>query len=206
MPERLNKLAEILYIPQILTAIGNNITQIILIPHRDLHLLPLESLFYQTLEAKGNLPAITRLPSAEIGINLHPLQLTAEKQLLNVFGSADELWFPEMEFALIAQLYHPHLTSIPSDSATKQQITAAIPAGTNCFHFTGHGYHNLDSPTESALELTNKERLTLQEIFKLNFQGYHLWRACPMVSPSGSGITIALLSLETKIRKPRQKH
>ncbi len=190
MPERLNQLAEILHIRQILTAVGNNITQIILIPHRDLHLLPLESLFYQTLEANDNLPAITRLPSAQIGINLQPLQLTAEKQLLNVFGSADELWFPEMEFALIAQLYHPHLTSIPSHNATKQQITAAIPAGTNCFHFTGHGYHNLDSPTESALELTNQERLTLQEIFKLNFQGYHLvsLSACETGITSKQGI------------------
>ncbi|MCL1471767.1 CHAT domain-containing protein, partial [Argonema antarcticum] len=64
MADRLDELGKILDVDGILNKIGDDITHLILIPHRDLHLLPLHYL----LREKDF--TITYLPSLKVGIDL----------------------------------------------------------------------------------------------------------------------------------------
>jgi CHAT domain-containing protein len=73
MTAQLQKLADILKIPEICTHL-TNIQHLILIPHRDLHLLPLDALFQPPFAAllqdteREQIRTISRLPSAQIAI------------------------------------------------------------------------------------------------------------------------------------------
>lgn len=94
MKARLRKLSEILDIPRILTEL-DGIEQLILIPHRDLHLLPLNYLFPERF-------TITYLPSTQIGIYLQqskpkPIGAIDDLPLLNV----EQLGSPPLIFAFI---------------------------------------------------------------------------------------------------------
>ena len=80
MRGRLNLLAEILEIEAILPHL-QGIEQLILIPHRQLHLLPLHYLFNIVAQQQF---AISYLPSARIGIDLKRQATSPANNLLNV--------------------------------------------------------------------------------------------------------------------------
>ncbi|MGA9381398.1 MAG: CHAT domain-containing tetratricopeptide repeat protein, partial [Phormidium sp.] len=171
MADRLDELGNILDIEPILKKIGDEITHLILIPHRDLHLLPLHYL----LREKGF--TITYLPSLKVGIELQNRQYhNSPAQLLSIEHpeTQEPLLFAEIDAALIANFYsHPTPTRIIGADATKNQVVEAMKKGADIFHFTGHGEHDLNFPTNSALALTD-ERLTLREIFDLPIPNYYL--------------------------------
>jgi CHAT domain-containing protein/tetratricopeptide (TPR) repeat protein len=171
MADRLDDLGNILDIEPILKKIGDEITHLILIPHRDLHLLPLHYLFRE----KGF--TITYLPSLKVGIELQNRQYNnSPAQLLSIEHpeTQEPLLFAEIDAALIANFYsHPTPTRISGADATKNKVVAAMKNGADIFHFTGHGEHDLNSPINSALALTD-ERLTLREIFDLPLPNYYL--------------------------------
>ena len=50
----------------------------------------------------------------------------------------------------------------------------ALETRTGCFHFTGHAYHDLEQPLQSALALADEDLLTLADLFQLNLQRYRL--------------------------------
>jgi len=179
MVGRLDELGKILDVEGILNKIGDDITELILIPHRDLHLLPLHYLWRE----KGL--TISYLPSLKVGIDLatNKLALHPAAKLLNV-ESPSHLLFAETESQLINLIYE-NSTYIKINEVTKNRVIAALENSAHIFHFTGHGKHNLQQPLESALELANKEMLTLQDILKLNLQSYQL--AC--LSACETGIT-----------------
>ncbi|MCL1463620.1 CHAT domain-containing protein [Argonema galeatum] len=177
MADRLDKLGKILNVEGILNKIGDDITQLILIPHRDLHLLPLHYLWREKDFT------ITYLPSLQIGIDLRTDTPSTPTKLLSI-ESPSRLEYAETESQIIAQLYD-NPTCIKSSKATKNTVIAAFSNSADIFHFTGHGEHNIHQPLESALELANKEMLTLQDIFQLNLKGYQL--AC--LSACETGLT-----------------
>lgn len=159
MEERLNELAGILKIETLLTHL-TGITQLILIPHRDLHLLPLEYLF------RGKGFTLTRLPSAQVGIQLAKSGNAGEFPLLNVEQVGNPpLQFSYIESSVISLLYPNHLRL--GENATPAQVIERLQKDAGAFHFTGHGEHNLDSPLESALIFNCGESLTLRDIFAL---------------------------------------
>uniref|UniRef100_UPI0030D87E1D tetratricopeptide repeat protein n=2 Tax=Argonema antarcticum TaxID=2942763 RepID=UPI0030D87E1D len=181
MADRLDELGNILDVEGILNKIGDDITHLILIPHRDLHLLPLHYLWREKDFT------ITYLPSLKVGIDLSaspfPVAKSTPTKLLSI-ESPSRLEYAETESQIIAQLYD-NLTWIKSGKATKNTVIAAFSNSADIFHFTGHGEHNIHQPLESALELANKEMLTLQDIFQLNLKGYQL--AC--LSACETGLT-----------------
>jgi CHAT domain-containing protein len=59
-------------------------------------------------------------------------------------------------------------------AATKEAVTWALEAGEGVFHFTGHGYHDIDTPAKSFLELANGEQLSLKDIFDSELPSYYL--------------------------------
>ena len=165
MTSQLQKLADILKIPEICTHL-TNIQHLILIPHRDLHLLPLHFLF------SDNLFTITYLPSIQVGIDRLDRQPSHSMSLLLV-ESPDPLLFAEIEAPAIAN-FHLNCNTISSSQATTDNLKEALQQAADIFHFTGHAHHNTKQPSQSALILKNKQPLTSQEIAKFDLKSYYL--------------------------------
>jgi CHAT domain-containing protein len=162
MPKRLEKLAEILNIEGLLPHI-QGVSQLILIPHRDLHLLPLHALFPDDF-------TITYLPSIKVGLDRKTPK--PNTSLLSVENPTNDLRFAPLESELICKLY-PKNQRLTKSAATKTAVKTALSQGFGIFHFAGHSEHNLNQPAQSALILANKERLTLKDILELDLSHYN---------------------------------
>ena len=170
LANQLNELRTYLNITDLLDYLGD-IQQLILIPHRDLHLLPLNYLFRDC-----NFPT-TILPSAKLGRQLQqlPPHNNQSPSLLSIEHPQTEqpLLFAEVESAFITYLHQP-ATRLAGEAATKENVIAEMKESSDIFHFTGHGEHNLTEPRNSALATANNERLTWKELFDLNLPKYYL--------------------------------
>ncbi|MEH1829203.1 MAG: tetratricopeptide repeat protein [Nostoc sp.] len=200
MPRKLEELKNILDISAIQEEL-NGITNLILIPHRDLHRLPLHAIFADNF-------TITYLPSAQIGITLQSLKQTnlraiGELSLLSV-EHPDSEGFPilphaEIESAAITQLFqNPTPKRISGEAATNTTLKAALKDRYSIFHFTGHSTYNFHNPQQSALALSGKELLTLEEIFHIeNLRGYQLvsLSSCETAITSNQTITAEYVGL-----------
>ena len=183
--QSLKTLKNLLSIPEIETKLAQfpQINRLILIPHRDLHLFPLDSLF-------TNQYTISYLPSIQVGINLLAHPTNPENRLLSI-ENPDSVQtnddgtvtkFPpltaaEAESELICHLY-PQTTRRHKNQTTLPQVTAQLNQPHNVLHFTGHGYYNFKQPLQSALALSQTDRLTLNEIIKLDLSTYDLACLC----------------------------
>jgi CHAT domain-containing protein/Flp pilus assembly protein TadD len=198
MEKRLQRLGEILDIPAILEQVAG-IPQLILIPHRDLHPLPLEYLFPDRL-------TLTRLPSAQIGKMLsaapafpsppnplshkgrggeissapaNPSRANPEKIILSA-ETPDSKGFPDLpladvESAAIAQMFPPTgITRISGTQVTNTTLKECLQQPHRIFHFTGHGVANISNPAFSYLPLTGEDKLTVKDILSINLDGYEL--------------------------------
>ncbi len=170
IPTRLNELSQILNIAEILPYLCG-IDQLILLPHRDLHLLPLNALFPKQF-------TINYLPSTQVGLDQQKVQFKVvgkrlTTSVLNVENSQDDLPYAAVESTVIAQLY-PNTQHIRNSAVTQLAVTQALQSGAGIFHFSGHAEHDLNLPSESSLHLTNDERLTLRDIFELDMSRYKL--------------------------------
>jgi CHAT domain-containing protein/regulator of sirC expression with transglutaminase-like and TPR domain len=181
------RLRSILDINRILEHLKDpEIEQLILIPHRDLHLLPLHVLF------PGRF-TITYLPSFQIGLNLQLVEQASHLplggngnqdaysiKLLNVENPRYDLPFAAVESITLSQLY-PECRQLEVPTITPQALIDALQDNTGFFHFTGHGYHKPEQPRESALVLAEPHKLTLGEIFDdedLDLSQYELICLC----------------------------
>ncbi|WP_333150625.1 CHAT domain-containing tetratricopeptide repeat protein [Microcoleus sp. B9-D4] len=181
MTAQLQQLADILKIPEICKHL-TNIQHLILIPHRDLHLLPLDCLFFPPFFAESftdtrhiKIRRITRLPSAQIAIQQQQQNptATAPNSLLMVEHSQGKsaLKFTQIEAAAICQI---NQTDRASNATTKTAIIEALKANSGIFHYTGHAYHNTEKSEASALMLAKDEELTLTDILQLKLVNYYL--------------------------------
>jgi CHAT domain-containing protein/tetratricopeptide (TPR) repeat protein len=168
----LNQLRDILEINRINREYLKNIDELILIPHRDLHLLPLDCLFPQKF-------SITYLPSFQIGLDLQLSVVENKNQeisFLNVENPRKDLPFATIESVILASLYQQyHQIDVPL--GTTAALIQSLKQNTGYFHFTGHADHQPEQPRDSALMLAEPEQLTLGNIFddeNLNFNRYQL--------------------------------
>jgi len=171
LTERLATLREILEIPaleQNLTQAG--ITQLRLVPHGDLHRLPLHSLFTAPF-------TISHLPSVQVGLTLRQppfWPITPQTSLLSIEEptNADQapLVFAEIESALVTQGF-TQPTRLAADDATEARVAAALETGATLVHFTGHGFFNDRQPRQSALALAGADQLTVEIICNLALGG-----------------------------------
>ncbi|WP_017306856.1 CHAT domain-containing protein [Spirulina subsalsa] len=159
----LEELADILQLPQLLAQIPPQVSQLILVPHQDLHLLPLHILFYTPFSEQDY--TITYLPSAKLAIDLKNRPQTGAENpnqwpLLSVENPTGFMPYADLELAAIAQLFPSH--TLPSPEATPENLLQALSTPTYFFHFTGQSYQSV--PQErSALILANKEELPLTD-------------------------------------------
>ncbi len=181
MTAQLPQLADILKIPKICAHL-TNIQNLILIPHRDLHLLPLDALFLPpfcpdsvTDSDKPKIRRITRIPSAQIAIiqqQQNPTEIAPNSMLMVKNPKASSgLKYPEIEAAVISQFYQ---TNRPANANTKTAIIQSLKTNTGIFHYTGHAQHQAEKSEDSALILGQGEELKLTEILQLNFVNYYL--------------------------------
>ena len=169
MKSLLNELGKILEINRITEQLGG-IEQLILIPHRELHLLPLDYLFSKRFN-------IIYLPSFQIGFKFNrqfPIVTKSVSQLLNV--TTNDLVFNTIESTALSTIYD-HYNRLEILSVKPKSLTTALQKNSGYFHFTGHGYHVPDNPRESALVLAESEQLTLADIIdneQLDLSKYEL--------------------------------
>jgi len=182
LTDKLQRLAEILHLDELLNLIPSTCDQLVLIPHSYLHLFPLHA-----------------LPSKRQKINKESSQLyTATGCLLDLFSDGVS-YAPSCQLLQLAQKRHrpnfSHLFAIANptsdryllelqaanirqgfqsdsfwqrDNANKQAILNDQLSLANCAHFGCHGEFKPDAPLDSALKLANNEHLTLLEILTIN--------------------------------------
>ena len=192
MDERLAELAQLLYVGEILDILqsedeippsppyeGGNwnrrIDRLILVPHRDLHRLPLPALF--TLANLGNTDrnpsknlAITTLPSVKMVLNLSSREITPTSELLaiaypNSSGFAP-LPYAVLEVAAIRQFF-PHGSSLADTEATASRVAQFLETAPLLLHFAGHGTYNFNTPLAAYLALAGEDKLTLKQLLEL---------------------------------------
>ncbi|MBP0018048.1 MAG: tetratricopeptide repeat protein [Cyanobacteria bacterium SBLK] len=167
---RLQTLRQHLQIAKILPYLQDNthpIENLILIPHRDLHLLPLHFFFANIPESPFT---CVYLPSLQIARDLIERKIKQPHQIspLSIEHPESEtpLLFAEMASAFIAHLYDiPADFRLTHNNATKKNIRQQLSRSANSLIFIGHGNYNPDRPLKSALYCAGDEPLTWQELF-----------------------------------------
>ena len=167
---RLNDLQQILQIEAIAQKLPETVQFLILIPHRDLHLLPLHLLFPSHLNC-------TYLPSIQIGLNL--LKLPSERKtyvpLLSIEDpktEQDEMPFAQLESVIVRHLLKDSVRIGPHDAST-ETVLSRIKEPFATLHFTGHGAYNARNPADSAFALTDG-LITAKTISQLDLSSYRL--------------------------------
>jgi CHAT domain-containing protein len=182
LEERLQNLAEILHIDEILSHIPAECNQLILIPHQGMHILPLHALPLRKGGQEGRQTIHCLLDKFSRGVRYAPscqlLQLSQKRQRPNfsnffaIQNPTDDLLYTNLEVETICRFF-PSAQVLAKHKATEAalKVNQELPLA-NCHHFSCHGKFNLKSPLESALILARDEqpengRLTLAEIFGL---------------------------------------
>ncbi|MCD8485184.1 MAG: CHAT domain-containing protein [Desertifilum sp.] len=175
--QHLTQLQDILNIPAILAILkASQIQHLVLIPHRNLHLLPLHTLFSSYLQKEVRDFTISYLPSAKAGIERQACQTSKVTQPLLCIkhpgnDPKNRLLFADVEAPAVAYLHQG--TRIEDRNATKTNVLEQIQTSNGYLHFTCHGEHDFKAPQNSALELQD-ELLTFAEIQQLKLLPYEL--------------------------------
>jgi tetratricopeptide (TPR) repeat protein len=161
LPETLNRLSVLLEMEALvghIAKIAPHADQLILVPHRFLHLLPLHSLPF------GD-PTTTLVDQFSRGVRFAPsLQVldvvqkrpqTPLQSLFSLQNPTQDLLYTELEVAEIQSLFAPRAKVLQRQEATKAALAqqSAVLASSNCLHYACHGYFNFEKPELSALIL-----------------------------------------------------
>ena len=183
----LQKLADILHLEEIISFIPKECEQLILIPHRFLHVLPLHALPVKNQNSNNqNFISECLIDLFPRGLRYVPscqlLELVQSKKhpdfhkLLAIQNPTEDLIYSDLEVETIQNLFSDAevlLRQAASEASLKKHQNLPLA---NCIHFACHGEFNSVSPLESALVLSKDEAntedsyLTLAEIFELSFQ------------------------------------
>ncbi|BAY45470.1 TPR repeat-containing protein [Scytonema sp. HK-05] len=160
--EELKKLASILHIDEILTQIPKHCDQLILIPHRFLHLFPLHALpVNQNSEHSPCLldlfpRGVSYAPSCQILQQVQKRQRPDFQSLFAIQNPTKDLSFADLEVENILS-YFPSHQVLPEKQATKAALYEAATElkQVNYLHFSCHGSFNFNFPQNSCLVLAD---------------------------------------------------
>lgn len=176
--QKLLQLQNILNISTIIQEL-EGISKLIVIPHRDLHKLPVHALFPLNRENSLNY-TINYLPSIQIGLDLKTYSLShwQQQKFLSVENlehtNDSQIKCADFASAIIRKMFDS-AQYIQGSQVTQDNIENALATDYNIFHFTGHAINNLSEAQKSALVLASEEKLTLAEISKQTFNTYNLF-------------------------------
>jgi len=178
LASRLQSLADILHLNDLLGRVPKQCHQLILIPHRFLHLLPLHALpvsreTWQRFNSETPSPEPTNpclLDCFKQGVRYAPscqlLQQAQRRerpnftQLFAVQNPTKDLEFTDVEVQAIRQNFPPENQDILiQNNAIKSAINDSSLSIAHCAHFSCHGYFNFQQPLLSALLLADSELL-----------------------------------------------
>jgi CHAT domain-containing protein len=181
----LHQLSEILNIEAILREIPEDCDQIVLVPHRFLHLLPLHTLtlseehYFLERFPKG----VRYIPNCKM---LDLIRIRKHSEFFRLFAIQNPIgdWtYSDIEVDFIKTLF-PVTRVLTGQMVTRDSIEVSDDlAMAHCLHLACHTYSNLRFPLDSSLILANNELLTLSDVFALNLD------SCKLVTFS-AGYTI----------------
>lgn len=199
-----HKLGKILDLEVIIKTIlrEKNIKNIIIIPHRDLHGLPLHFLFNKFLDPAKRNYNLSFLPSIKIGLELDS-NLVPDADMLIIHPcneSGKYLYHARTECTAINIKAHNTFLNqtriLEGDpDATWDEVEKMLRncINYNYLHFLGHGSHDFENPKESNLKLTGTKHLTL-ELIEAKFDLSHFYLIC--LSACETGITTPISPIE----------
>ncbi|MEG4202941.1 CHAT domain-containing protein, partial [Microcoleus sp. Pol7_A1] len=174
LSQKLEKLSEILRLNEIIAHIPPNCKQLILVPHRYLHLFPLHALQFTSetrFKEKTNFCGYL-LDSFPAGVKYAPsLQLLElvknrittrnspppnQQQLFALQNPTEDLFNADMEVETIKTRFNPHQILLKKQ-ATKTALNDNREnlSNTSYLHFSCHGVFNFDYPLLSSLVLAD---------------------------------------------------
>ncbi|MET0030971.1 MAG: CHAT domain-containing protein [Limnospira maxima] len=182
LPQRLETLSAALQLPRLLGDLSQ-IKQLILIPHRELHLIPLHALPVPSspLSRAGRGAGGEGKPLQD-GF---PVQYAPSCQILNTLqqrpplnretvpffaiqNPTEDLNYAEWEVELLLRQFSPHQV-LRRDKATQENLsqpqTQTFLEQSHAVHFGCHGEFDPDNPLNAYLRLANQEKLTFLDIF-----------------------------------------
>jgi CHAT domain-containing protein len=176
LAERLQELAEILQIKEILAQIPKHY-RLILVPHRFLHLLPLHALPVEEsylLDLFSN--GVGYAPSCQLLQQLQYRQRADFQSLFAIQTPTPDLYEQDLGAVSIISKQFAHHYTLKQNSATKSALllsddnsnTITLPQellNANSVLFFCHGIFNFVSPLDSSLELAD-DNLSLDDIIK----------------------------------------
>jgi CHAT domain-containing protein len=160
LPQLLDRISQLLKLPEIITLLQQLVpdcNQLILVPHRILHLLPLHAL---PLNPVGDClldlfpQGVRYAPSIQLLNLAQTWQRPPLQQLFAVQNPTGDLQFTDVEVSTISQQFDPHVKVLKRDKADKSALKAASLGEANCAHFSCHGSFNFEHPLDSALILS----------------------------------------------------
>lgn len=165
LTSRLNGLAEILYIGEVLQLIPESCSRLILIPHWFLHLFPLHALQSKRQTTKGEVSGtlmelfpdgVSYAPSCQLLQQLQTRKRPDFQSLFAIQNPTEDLKFTDMEVESILS-YFSHSQVLSKEQATKTALDKATSQlkEAHCLHFSCHGSFNLQSPQDSLLLLAD---------------------------------------------------
>jgi CHAT domain-containing protein len=196
LPNLLQQISEIINLPEIiktLLQLNSDCNQIILIPHRILHLLPLHAL---PLNEAGDClldlfpGGVSYAPSIQLLKLSQKWHRPALQSLFAIQNPTNDLQYTDVEVPAICDRFQPHVEIVKGKQADKAALSSEGLNRANCVHFSCHGSFNFENPLASALILSGgttdlDKCLTLGEIFQLDL------RQCGLVTLSAceTGLT-----------------
>ncbi|WP_052308467.1 MULTISPECIES: CHAT domain-containing tetratricopeptide repeat protein [Moorena] len=169
LSNRLDELADILSINDIIKQIPEKCDRLILIPHRYLHLLPIHALPITSKHREGKSEILMdRFPA---GVSYAPscqlLQLAKTRKrpkdfthLFAVQNPSADLVYTTIEVDVIKSYFNPPPDTevLVEKAATKAALDSKALNTFHCAHFSCHGYFNYQEPRKSALILANAHK------------------------------------------------
>jgi len=180
LPQRLETLSAALQLPRLLAELSE-IQHLILIPHRELHLIPLHALPVPSSPRSGRGAGGEGKPLQD----WFPVQYAPSCQIFNTLqqrppleepstsffalqNPTQDLDYADFEVEVLRRLFDPERV-LSHHEATKtaleQPQNRAFLQQSRYIHFSCHGEFNEAEPLNAYLRLANREKLTFQDIF-----------------------------------------
>ena len=221
LPERLNRLAEILHIDELLNYLPPNCQQIILIPHRFLHLFPIHALLIKPETWQKFHPnsvntnqtnylfecfskGVRYVPSCQTLLMLEKRKCPNFDRLLAIGNPTQDSDLAELCVKTIDKFWKQQKPQSQPEVLCGHKVTKDALINQlqdylqNCHTllYSGHGSFESESPIDSGLILHDR-RLELTEIFGLNLQNCRLVTliACEAAMTDAGSITDEYIGL-----------
>ncbi|MCT7959340.1 CHAT domain-containing protein, partial [Laspinema sp. D1] len=158
----LQRLSDILDLPQLIARISSHYRQLILIPYRDLHLFPLHALLLNGISPQylcDHFPdGVKYAPSCQfLQVSQRNQKLDSQNRFFAIQNPTEDLTYADLEVEAIFPAFQPTAHRLIREEATKNALRQHPYErdfrAAEYLHFAGHGSFNFTKPMQSFLVL-----------------------------------------------------